>query len=109
MITMLNGPRRKRQCNRRNGYNMKVRHYAPDFQALQDSGYVSVSAMCQYLNSNCQFNSKGKPWAESTIYGMLKRGKELGIPLILRSRSEAASSRINLPRPPRPRKRQAPT
>ena len=87
--------------NRRRGYNKMVRAIAPTLVALQGKGYVSAAQIAEALGSTTIRTSKGKPYAESTIFGILKRGRELGLPLVIRTRSEAASAWIRKPRPPK--------
>jgi hypothetical protein len=87
--------------NRRAGYERKVREIAPMLIALQNKGYISAAHLAEALREIGVRTDRDKPYAESTIFGMVRRGKQLGLPLLRRTRSEAASSWIRKPRPPR--------
>lgn len=91
----------KPQGNRQKGYDLKVRLLAPILISLQDKGYVSAAHIAAALRQTGMLTPKGKPYAESVIFGMLRRGKQLGLPVIVRSPNEAASAWIRGPRPPR--------
>lgn len=87
--------------NRKDGYNRKVRQLAPLLNSLQAKGFVSPAQLADALRGTSLRTSRGEPYAESVIRGMLERGKELGLPLILRTRSEAQSAWIRKPRAPK--------
>ena len=91
--------------NRRAGYERVVRGWAPDLVRLQAKGYISPAQIAGVLNSLGILTSKGKPFAESVIRGMLLRGKELGLGLQVRTVADAAAARPYKPRPPRAAKR----
>jgi hypothetical protein len=78
--------------NRREGYNKKVRQLAAIFIQLQAKGYISAGHLADALRTTDVCTSKGKPYAESTIFNMLKRAQELGFPVVRRSRSGAQPS-----------------
>lgn len=88
---------RARPSNRKAGYDRRVREMAPLLGLLQAKGFVSARDISTALRLTSLRSSKGKPYAESVVYGWLRRGKLLGLPLIVRSRSEAASA--SWPRP----------
>ena len=66
---------------------------APEIIARQKAGYVTSRQLCECLKADGVLQPSGKAWAESTLFRMLKRGRKLGFPFVLRSRSQAASDR----------------
>lgn len=81
-------------ARREGALDQRVRRNAPDFLKLQEAGLISARQIADSLNENGIKNAAGKPWAAKTIYRMLKRGKQLGLPFALRSPSQAATERI---------------
>lgn len=90
-----------RQGNRQKGYDRDLRQMAPLLLAAQAKGYISASHIAEALRDTSVRTKKGKPFAESVIFNMLRRAHALGIPVERRSRSEAASERASKPRRPR--------
>ncbi|WP_439468895.1 hypothetical protein [Blastomonas fulva] len=78
--------------NRRKGYEQKVRNFAPLLKDLQDKGYFSPGQIAARLAETRLMTPRGKPYSESVIRNMLKRGQELGLPVYVRTRSEASSA-----------------
>lgn len=80
--------------NRRKGYEQHVRDFAPILQDLQDKGYFSAGQIAACLATTRVRTNRGKLYSESVIRRMLLRGQELGLPVYVRSRSEAQSDWI---------------
>ena len=74
-------------------FDRRVRAYAQLLLDKQAAGYVTSRELEAVLNEEGAPSPRGPKWSEATIYRMLKRGGELGIPFKRRGRSEAASRR----------------
>lgn len=72
--------------NRRDGYNRKVRDFAPLLISLQSKGYISANAIAEILRQTSVRTARGNFYAESVIFNMLRRAHELGFPIIRRTR-----------------------
>jgi hypothetical protein len=79
--------------NRSIGFENEVRRYAQEFISRQEAGYITSRDLCAKLNDDGIRSKDGKPWSESKVSRMIRRGHELGLPFIRRGRSEAASLR----------------
>lgn len=71
----------------------RVRAFAGELIARQASGVITARDLANSLNADGVASPLGKAWSAKTIFRMLRHGRALGFPLILRSPSEAASAR----------------
>jgi hypothetical protein len=94
-VTIIGLPRRRRgsRPNRSVGFENEVRRYAQEFISRQQAGYITSRDLSAKLNEDDVRSKDGKPWSESKVSRMIRRGHELGLPFIRRTRSEAASVR----------------
>ena len=94
MAVVITGlPPKQRRANRSIGFDNEVCRYAQAFIDRQRAGFIISRDLTAKLNADGVRSKNGKPWSESKVFRMLRRGVELRIPFILRSRSEAASIR----------------
>jgi len=71
----------------------RVLAFASEFLSRQKAGLISSRAIAASLNKDEIANPLGRPWSDKSVYRMLKHGKEMGFPFIVRSRAEAAQQR----------------
>lgn len=67
---------------------------APEIIARQKAGHITSRQLCESLKADGILQASGKAWAEATVFRMLKRGRKLGLPFVLRSKARAASERV---------------
>ena len=66
---------------------------APMLRAIQREGNLGCAAIAARLNEAGLPSPRGGAWCASTVWHYLGRARELGIPLIRRSRAEGAVGR----------------
>lgn len=74
-------------------FDREIRRMAQEIIDRQAKGILTSRALAESLATAGLVNSRGRAWSESSISRMLRRGKVLGFPFILRSRSAAACER----------------
>jgi hypothetical protein len=72
----------------------RVRAVADELVSRQQAGVISSRALAKSLNADGIPNPLGRRWSSKSVYRMLKHGKALGLPFIVRSPAEAAEQRI---------------
>ena len=71
----------------------RVRAFAGELIARQTSGVITARDLADSLNADGVASPLSRAWSAKTVFRMLRHGKGMGLPFILRSRSEAASAR----------------
>ena len=74
-------------------FDRRVREIAPEIIARQQEGCVTARQLEGSLHADGVLNVKGRRWQHRCLYRVLKRGLELGMDFILRSKSQAARER----------------
>lgn len=74
-------------------FDRRVHEIAPTIIAQQKQGCVSGRQLEASFAADGILNWKCRRWDHRTLYRVLKRGKELGLAFILRTRSQAAMER----------------
>ncbi|MBU0658708.1 MAG: hypothetical protein KKF15_07970 [Alphaproteobacteria bacterium] len=89
----MNGRSLKRPRQREGALDRRVRQFAQHLIARQERGIITSRDLAASLNLDGVLNPSGKLWAHRTVFRMLKRGREIDLPFVVWSRSEAASRR----------------
>lgn len=80
-------------ADHRSALDRRVMRFAGELIALQNAGLLTSREIAESFNRDGIPNPFGRRWAEKTVFRMLVRGRNMGLPLIVRSRSEAAQAR----------------
>lgn len=82
----------RRSCNAHRGFMRRVRELAPLIVSMQSENYVSPREIASALSEVGYRNGAGRPHSEATIRRMIIAAKELGFPVVHRSRSDAQAA-----------------
>jgi len=94
MSVHLNGRRLCKASPRANRFrHHEVEKFAARVALLQASGVITSRDLAVWLNEQGIENPHGKHWSHAVVFRLLRRAKLAGLPVILRSRSEATSAR----------------
>jgi hypothetical protein len=74
-------------------FDQSVLRFADAILVGQSKGHVHARELARWLNDQEIPSPNGGPWSASTVYRMLFRAEKLGVPVVRRSRSDAASRR----------------